>query len=427
VSTCILCDTSLDEAQIVGTTTRTEQPAIRRACTRCGLVQIAPAPSATEFAEYYASGGFWRDHQTTGLVLCMADGTERLVQKGDPEHDHVLARMHQLRAEAIVADLQLPQGSYVLEIGCGDGKTLAELQKLGMKPFGIDADVGEALKARERGVGAEGLTLDQAADNADFFGDKARFDAVFAAHVLEHFTDPLDALGKMRSLLKPGGKLWIEVPNVLAPSSPLSHHWLWVHTFDFSEYTLAALLKRAGFDDVQAGSHGNLSTRPARLLRATAVNGTSPTREYRDHTGPNGEAVASFLRQIEEHEASGSEEPIEIAVRCGGVLPRFLAGESVRDLGGDAEDRLRHELRRAQAGMARLAGAYHQATQLVGELSQRYGEECYELYESWHADPYVYGTQIGKAEAFHAAKDALAYTANAMRMVELTDGEREGE
>ncbi|OYV35271.1 MAG: hypothetical protein B7Z81_08950 [Acidocella sp. 20-61-6] len=40
------------------------------------------------------------------------------------------------------------------------------------------------------------------------------FDQITLSHVLEHFHEPRVALGKIFTLLKPGGRVWIQVPNI---------------------------------------------------------------------------------------------------------------------------------------------------------------------------------------------------------------------
>lgn len=72
-----------------------------------------------------------------------------------------------------------------------------------------------------------------------------RFDVLLAAHVIEHFDAPLEALRAMRRLARPGARLW------LAVSKP---HWCnviiwlqWRHrTFQPSE--VGKLLTAAGFE-----------------------------------------------------------------------------------------------------------------------------------------------------------------------------------
>lgn len=51
----------------------------------------------------------------------------------------------------------------------------------------------------------------------DFDTDE-RYDTILFAHVLEHVVDPVVALRKLRSLLTPGGRLFLVVPNAEAAS-----------------------------------------------------------------------------------------------------------------------------------------------------------------------------------------------------------------
>lgn len=71
------------------------------------------------------------------------------------------------------------------------------------------------------------------------------YDTVLAAHVIEHFSDPLSALRSIARLTRPGGRLWLVV------SKP---HWCnaiiwfqWRHR-TFREGEVTALLHDAGFD-----------------------------------------------------------------------------------------------------------------------------------------------------------------------------------
>lgn len=50
------------------------------------------------------------------------------------------------------------------------------------------------------------------------FETEERYDTILFAHVLEHVIDPIVALRKLRSLLAPGGRLFLVVPNAEAAS-----------------------------------------------------------------------------------------------------------------------------------------------------------------------------------------------------------------
>jgi SAM-dependent methyltransferase len=85
-----------------------------------------------------------------------------------------------------------------------------------------------------------------------------RFDLLLAYYVVEHLRDPVAELSEWRELLRPGGHLAIEVPNV---DDALVRYWqveafdrfYWqkAHYFNYSHETLAMVLRMAGFDEVQ--------------------------------------------------------------------------------------------------------------------------------------------------------------------------------
>jgi SAM-dependent methyltransferase len=52
------------------------------------------------------------------------------------------------------------------------------------------------------------------------------FDHITLAHVLEHFHDPIAALDEVRRLLRPGGRVWINQPNLGSLGrAEFGRHW----------------------------------------------------------------------------------------------------------------------------------------------------------------------------------------------------------
>lgn len=144
----------------------------------------------------------------------------------------------------------------VLDVGCAHGAFGALLkQRLGCAVDGVEAVEVVAAQAEQR--------LDQVY-RGDFLQATfpQRYDLISFLDVLEHFPNPVAVLDKARSLLAPGGKLLLSVPNVgfwAVVDDLLAGRWDYVpagilcetHLRFFTAKTLADLLDECGFSIVR--------------------------------------------------------------------------------------------------------------------------------------------------------------------------------
>ncbi len=72
-------------------------------------------------------------------------------------------------------------------------------------------------------------------EEADFGGKM--FDAIVSAHVIEHVFQPVAVLSRARELLKPGGVLFLETPNILRPKIGPRRLFSLPHNYYFSSRT----------------------------------------------------------------------------------------------------------------------------------------------------------------------------------------------
>jgi 2-polyprenyl-3-methyl-5-hydroxy-6-metoxy-1,4-benzoquinol methylase len=93
-------------------------------------------------------------------------------------------------------------------------------------------------------------TLASLAEDTSLLG---AFDAVGLFSVLEHLLDPEQALHQARTLLRPGGVLALRLPETPPEGAPAS---LLVHVYHFNKDTIAALLRRGGFEVLYAQTAG---------------------------------------------------------------------------------------------------------------------------------------------------------------------------
>jgi SAM-dependent methyltransferase len=259
---CPLCGD--DKGIVVGERGRFGMPVRNLCCVTCATVYITPRPSAVAMAEYYRST--YRKHYG-GVGYVGADG--KRVSPGEPGYEETLLRWHEGQANNALALAEPAPGAHVLEIGCRHGKTLQLMQqKRGIVGFGVEPGENEAEEARQAGIDCFTGSLEELEPG------ERRFDQVQWFHVLEHVHEPLEALIKLRGLLKPTGTLLIEVPNVYRPYGLLEENFFQnVHLVSYSPNTLPALVRRAGFEVTRVVDAGSLFVvaRPAALAEETKL------------------------------------------------------------------------------------------------------------------------------------------------------------
>jgi 2-polyprenyl-3-methyl-5-hydroxy-6-metoxy-1,4-benzoquinol methylase len=160
-------------------------------CTKCGHVQLFPVPTPAEDKKFYDEDlqnkninyyGRIKDHKKKSI-----DDTNRrwkLVQKITPKNGKIL------------------------EIGSGHGFFVEMMHKNDFDITGIEI-------SKEKRTMSKKVTKAKILDiDINFqMPNLGNLDVVVMFHVLEHIADPIIFLKKIRKLLKPNGKIVIEVPN----------------------------------------------------------------------------------------------------------------------------------------------------------------------------------------------------------------------
>ena len=97
----------------------------------------------------------------------------------------------------------------VLDVGCGEGNRLPET----VTPFGVEISAGLAEKARPDFEAKGGAVVcAPAIDGLDIFQDNF-FDAILMRSYLEHEERPRAVLAKAYQRLRPGGVIYVRVPD----------------------------------------------------------------------------------------------------------------------------------------------------------------------------------------------------------------------
>ena len=195
-------------------------------CQQCGLLARHPLPSEEELLKFYRE-----DYCDQYLQEQAGSGRRNLY----------------IHALDCIERLQPPPGTLV-DVGCGMGALLSLSEKRGWRAIGYDPSHAAIASARARGLEAH-----QAVWPPSMLPDEV-VDVVTFVNVLDHLSDPFAALGEARRVLKPGGVLYIRVPNgpMHARLSRLFSVFGWqrlavMHLFGFGRSAFVYHLPRLGF------------------------------------------------------------------------------------------------------------------------------------------------------------------------------------
>jgi SAM-dependent methyltransferase len=166
-----------------------------------------------------------------------------------------------------------PKGR-LLDVGCGNGDFLQFAQRAGWEAIGVEPDPKAVEVAHARGLTVHlgGLETLQAVSEA--------FDGITLNHVIEHVHHPRATLEQCYRLLRLGGWLWLETPNLDALGhAHYGENWVGLdiprHLVVFTDRALMRLLQEVGFTRIERLPYYPLCERVFAMSRAIAT-GASP-------------------------------------------------------------------------------------------------------------------------------------------------------
>jgi SAM-dependent methyltransferase len=160
-------------------------------------------------------------------------------------------KAHSLRLDCRGLDIVGAARGKLLDVGCGTGTFLRFARDAGWQCFGVEPDADAVWTAQAGGATILGSQL------AELRGTYAGcFDVVTLSHVIEHVHDPRAVLRDCWSVLKAGGFLWIETPNVDSIGFE-TYRGAWRglepprHLILFGSESLTGCLSSAGFERIR--------------------------------------------------------------------------------------------------------------------------------------------------------------------------------
>ncbi len=195
-------------------------------CRTCGLLSRWPLPPEAELDAYYRDG-YWAQYEAE--------------QQGPARHNVYL------HALDCIERFRKPPGVLV-DVGCGPGALLALSRDRGWDAIGVEPSASAVAQARAQGLNAiEGTWL-----RASLKPESA--DVMTFINVLDHMPDPFAALEEARRVLRPGGLVYLRVPNgpvhawlIRMLSRVRAEHLAVLHAYGFGRRALRHHLSRLNF------------------------------------------------------------------------------------------------------------------------------------------------------------------------------------
>ena len=230
--TCPLCGS--DDAKTVAEIADYVEKFRNVICLRCALVYANPQPTPAELEAYYAGQFIQGRHQ----IASVDEARERARKKGS-------------QAKYSVEGLRdgLTPSSRALEIGCSYGFLLNALkQATGASVEGVEpSDVSGRFAEAEFNFPVFHGSVEAYLASPVTEG----YDLIIISHVLEHLADPVRVLKELRKRLKPGGRLYVCVPDVTHLQEPPETFFQVPHLTSFSPWSLSFALWQAGWKPIR--------------------------------------------------------------------------------------------------------------------------------------------------------------------------------
>lgn len=228
---CYLCNSTSHQVRPGRTRDNTDIEVLE--CKDCGLVFLGSSMVISD--EDYQQSKMHEGFNTE-------TGGEAAIATWLRETDWDDARRIEMLGQAIV-------NKTVLDFGCGAGGFLLKAQNIAAKVVGIEVEQ----RVLDHYEGQQELysSIEECKSQG------LEFDVVTAFHVLEHVADPRAMLKELAEILKPGGRIVIELPSgndallSLYENNAFQNFTYWsAHLYLFNIDTCATLIRQAGLKAV---------------------------------------------------------------------------------------------------------------------------------------------------------------------------------
>jgi 2-polyprenyl-3-methyl-5-hydroxy-6-metoxy-1,4-benzoquinol methylase len=209
-------------------------------CKDCEVTSLLPSPSEVELSEYY-SKYYSVNSNVKEVTFELRTGSK---------YPSIRKLYHWISGDIDPRDFIKPNtNSVMLDYGCGEGGCLYDFHSQGIKIYGAEIS-SEMVKA---GLKA-GLNVQQITNIDQIPFENNSFDIIYLMQVLEHLSNPHVFLNELLRITKPGGVIYVAVPNSKSFWKGIfGKNWVsgWFapyHLFHYDKKSLSRLAREHGFE-----------------------------------------------------------------------------------------------------------------------------------------------------------------------------------
>jgi 2-polyprenyl-3-methyl-5-hydroxy-6-metoxy-1,4-benzoquinol methylase len=214
-------------------------------CRDCGHRYLNPRPVEAELSRIYPSHYYAYNYDKAVHPLALR---AKAWLDGGKVNDWL---KHSLQKQA-----SAKKTLRFLDVGCGNGRYLQQLHRMGFAKhqlFGVEMDEGAIARLNQAGFQGYYGRIEAVASELP----ENSFDLIVMLQVIEHVAQPAQIVQILTKLLRPGGRLILETPNLEGWDARLFQSGFWGgyhfprHWHFFDRTTLQRLLCDNGLESLQ--------------------------------------------------------------------------------------------------------------------------------------------------------------------------------